>query len=519
MDLEKYRKIFIQESGKYLDELDTVLIQVEKDILNQQLWGQIHGKIHSIKGMAKALSIDKISELSHSMEAWCKQFQGGHTKPTDYAVQLLIDGAALLKKLVAGKPDVISPENLEWWNRLIAKFAKSPDELVNDLTPEARPVSSPEKIDRIRVDYSLIEELLARSQEIILLEKSLPPLSHDQISAGLRTWIDRYMSMLRGLHFQLARLRLIPVDDFVHLFGKTVRDLAKTYNRDVRLEVVGGELQVDIGLMDRLREPFMHLLRNAIAHGIESPDERAKAGKNREGKIVLEADRLGDSLVLKVSDDGRGIDRAAITKYLKDNRSISDEEISLMSDEEVLNTILRVDFSSAQETTQLAGRGIGMNVIARAIGYLSGSMTIRSEISKGTQFTIKLPLSLSIVYAIVFKLGGYALSVPTSHVESIERPGAILPEERESFYDLKSFLKIDTKGKMPSHILKLRQPAKLEKSDSRSGHVRVAVDSIVGNIPLMVMPLGELLAKANTFAGVGVMENGDISILLAMEKL
>lgn len=160
-----------------------------------------------------------------------------------------------------------------------------------------------------------------------------------------------------------------------------------------------------------------------------------------------------------------------------------------------------------------------MNVIARAIGYLSGSMTIRSEISKGTQFTIKLPLSLSIVYAIVFKLGGYTLSVPTSHVESIERPGAILPEERESFYDLKSFLKIDTKGKIPSHILKLRQPAKLEVSNSHAGPVRFAVDSIVGNMPLMVMPLGEILAKADAFAGVGVMENGDISILLDMEKL
>lgn len=129
---------------------------------------------------------------------------------------------------------------------------------------------------------------------------------------------------------------------------------------------------MDIGLLDRLREPFMHLLRNSIAHGIEPPDERIKRGKNQEGKIVLEADKRGDSLVLKVSDDGRGIDRTAITKYLKNKKSMSDEEISRMPDDEFFNTILSVDFSSAHGTTQLAGRGIGMDVIARAIGYLNG---------------------------------------------------------------------------------------------------------------------------------------------------
>ena len=519
MDLEKYKKIFIQESGKYLDDLDMTLIQVEKDLSNQHLWGEIHGKIHSIKGMARALSLDKVSDLCPSMEAWCKQFQGGEITPSDDAVQLLMEGADLLKGLVSGEGEITSPDDLKQWNRITATLAKNPDELVDDVRPEVRLVSAPSEIDRIRVDYSLIEELLARSQEIILLEKSLPPLSQSQISAGLRSWIDRYMSMLRGLHFQLARLRLMPVSDFVHLFEKTVRDLAKNYNKEVEFEIVEGELQVDIGLMDRLREPFMHLLRNAIAHGIEPPDERERGGKHREGKIIFEAERNVDTLVLKVSDDGRGIDRTAIIKHLKEKRSLPDEEISRMSDEEILNTILSTDFSSAHETTQLAGRGIGMNVISSAIEYLGGAMTIHSEPSKGTQFVINLPLSLSIVYAIVFKLGKHTLSVPTSSVESIEKGGEDFPEEKDLFYDLAGSLKIDTDGERPSHILKLKRPVRMEGPDSTGGPVRFAVDAIIGNMPIMVMPLGELLAKTGSFAGVGLMESGDISILLDMEKL
>ncbi len=519
MDLEKYKKIFAQEASKYLDELDIALIRVEKDFSDLQMWGEIHGKIHSIKGMAKALSMERIAGLCHSMEEWCKQFQGGDIKPSDEAVQLLIDGTDLLKGLVAGKDDVSSPENLKEWERITARLVNSPDELVKQVTPEVRLVSSPSKIDRIRVDYSLIEELLARSQEIMLIENRLPPLSQDQISTGLRSWIDNYMSMLKGLHFQLARLRLMPVNDFGSLFEKTIRDLGKTYNRDVGFEVVGGEIQVDIGLLDRLREPFMHLLRNSIAHGIEPPDERIKRGKNQEGKIVLEADRIGNSLILKVSDDGGGIERSAITKYLKDKRSMTDEEISRMPEDEFFNSILNVDFSSASGTTQLAGRGIGMDVVARAIGYLNGSMSIHSEPLKGTQFVMRLPLSLSIVYAIVCKLGEYTLSIPTSNVVSIERTEATSSEQSGTFCDLGDRLGIDAHTTKPTHILKVRQVPNINGETARKTPVRFAVDSIIGNMPLMVMPLGELLARAGFFAGAGIMENGGISILLDMDKI
>lgn len=517
MDIDKYKKIFIQESGNYLHELDTSLIRVEKDLLNRNLWSDIHGKIHSIKGMARALSLDAVSGLCHSMEAWCKAFQQGAITPNADAVQVLMDGAELLKGLAAATADGAAHEAGPQIERISALLTQRPDELARETQADTHPVSSPSTIERIRVEYALIEELLARSQEIILLEKTLPPLSQQQISSGLRSWIDHYMAMLRGLHFQLARLRLMPVQDFTSLFDKTVRDLARKYDREVRLEVAGGELQVDIGLMERLREPFMHLLRNAIAHGIESPDERERAGKNREGKIVLEADKHGDSLALRVSDDGRGIDQTSIERYLRGTMGMSDQEISCMPREEFLHTILRVDYSSADETTQLAGRGIGMDVIARAIEYLSGSMTIHSEPSKGTQFVISLPLSLSIVYAIVFRIGPYTLSVPTSHVASIER--AASSEQGGHFYDMGDRLGIDPHTRKPTHILKLRQPSEIDHSPPTETPSRFAVDAVIGNMPLMVMPTGELLARTGSFVGVGIMENGDLSILLDMEKL
>jgi len=508
MELDKYQKIFIQESNKYLDELNTVLIQVEKDLQNRRLWGEIHGKIHSMKGMARALSMMDLGSFCHAMETWCQWFQEGAKTPNERIVQLFFDGTELLKSFVAGKGEISEPRDLESLRSITEDLAKDPEELGNQADPESRPTVAPVKINRIRVDYGLIESLLARTQEIMLLEKTLPPLTQDQISAGLGSWINHYISMLKGLYFQLAQLRLMPVQDFGDLFVKSIRDLAKSYNRDVKIEIEGGEIEVDIGLMDRLREPFMHLLRNAVAHGIEPSDEREKAGKAGTGKIVLKAERHGDQLILTVSDDGRGLNREAISAYLKEKMGISHEEMHALSNEKLLNIICRPDFSSADEATQLAGRGIGMNVIAQAIEYLGGTMKIHSEPSKGTRFILSLPLSLSIIYAVLFRLGKYTLAIPTSHVHAIENVNSDNNVSR--FCDLRGLLGMEDETKVNGHLIRLRQSAVSHISSPEEGGLAIAADAIVGNMPLMAIPLGELLAKTGIFAGVGIMENGDI---------
>ena len=519
MELEKYRKIFIQESSRYLEDLDAILLKVEKNLQDQALWSEIHGKIHSVKGMARALSMMELSTFCHAMESWCKLFQEGAKKPNEAVVQLFFDGIDLLKSFVAGKGEISEPRDLERLKGLSENLAKDPEEFVARAEPEVRPAAAPGKIDRIRVDSALIESLLARSQEIMLLEKTLPPLTQDQITAGFKNWVNHYISMLKGLYFQLAQLRLMPVQDFGELFKKAIRDLAKSYDREVILEIAGGEIEVDIGLMDRLREPFMHLLRNAVAHGIEPPEERVKAGKLREGKIVLEADRQGDQLILTVRDDGRGLDRKAIRVYLGDKMGMSHEEMASLGEEQFLDFICRPDFSSAKETNQLAGRGIGMNVIAQSIGYLGGTMKIHSEPSKGTQFVISLPLSLSIIYAVLFRLGKYVLAIPTSHVEGIEKVDLKSFDETGPLCDLRRLLRIDPDKTGKGHLIRMRQPVNPSVPPPNQKGLGIVADAIVGNMPLMAIPLGELLAKTGLFAGVGIMENGDISLILDLEKI
>lgn len=523
MDLKKYQKIFTQESEKYLKELDDLLIRVEKDLLNCDLWSEIHGKIHSIKGMASGLSLDEIARLCHNMEDWCKQFQEGGIEASPSAVQLLFHGGELLNLLVARMGDISSFEDSRRYNTLVSLFQKGSEAFATQSLSEKLlstfPDSSTGVIDYVRVKYSLIEELLGLSQEILLLEKTLPPLSHEQISGGLKNWIDDYTSMLRGLHFRLAQLRLMAVGDFADLYIKTIRNLAKENDKQVKFEVIGGEVQADITLLERLREPLIHIFRNSIAHGIEPSDERIKMGKNAEGKIILEATRERDSLFIKISDDGRGINRPAIIKYLKNKKAMADEQVSGMSQEEFFDSILNPDFSSATETTDMAGRGIGMHVVAQAIEYLGGTMTIRSEPSRGTELMIKLPVTLSVMHAVIFRVGEYTLSIPTSSVTSIDRKKHIPPYKSGSFYDLRVIFGLKKSLGKSLNLLELQRPGRKYSQNEEEGEMIMIVDSIIGNRPIMVMPVGELLGKTKIFAGVGIMENGDISILLDIETL
>lgn len=522
MDLAKYKNIFAQESKKYLEDLGPLLISVEKDRVNHGLWEQIHGKIHSIKGMARALSMENISSLCHLMEDWCKQFQQGACTAGKDDVQSLFEGVDILSVLVGSWGEDVSPEQKKQREDLVARFQKEPSQDRIEV-PEGNEnivVHSPKGIDHVRVTYSVIEELLGRSQEIIQLEKSLPRLAGGQIPSGLRNWVDHCNAMLKELYLRLALLRLAPVGDFAGLFDKTVRDLARKHRKEARMETVGGELLVDIALMNQLREPFMHLMRNFIAHGIEDPEERSKAGKDPEGRILLKAERKENKLLLKIEDDGRGIDQAAIRRFLKEKRSMKDSDLSGLSENELLQSIFLPGFSTAEEATTLAGRGIGMDVVVRTIQNLGGSIEVSSTPFKGTQFVMQFPLFLSVIDAFIFTLGPYTLSIPTTRIERIESataPGST--EKRGSLEPLKDFLCIGQATGKPSHIVRLKSPEDETASNSDSAGMRFAVDSVIGNTPLMAMPVGELLAKAKIFAGIGVMENGEISMLIDIERL
>lgn len=523
MDLAKYEKIFAQESGKYLKELEDLLMQVEKNLSNLGLWAEIHGKVHSIKGMARALSLNTISDMCHLMEEWCLKFQQGKTMSSPAAVQALFDGSEYLGALISKSGKLDSHKDRQTYDRLISIFQKSPPEDSGTVpAPQApqtpahsQPVIS--GIDYVRIRYSFIEELLGLTQEIQLLAKRYPSFSKDQISSGLKNWIDHYTALMKVLYFQLTQLRLMPVGDFADLFRKTVRNIAKENNKNIEFEIIGGEIQADITLLERLREPLIHIFRNCIAHGIEPPEERLAKGKSADGKITIEARSEKENLYIKIRDDGRGINKSSIMRHLREKRKITDEEIAGMSEEDIFDVILSPDFSSSSGATDLSGRGIGMKVVSQSVDYLGGSLAISSLEDKGTEISIKLPLSLSIIYAIIFSVGKYTLAIPTLNIDSIDRIDLSSIDNPESYYDTRKLMGIAGEKNTCATVLSLRYAS--DEAARGKECVKLIVDNVIGNRPLMVLPVGEIMSRIKLFSGIGIMENGDISILLDVDNL
>lgn len=519
MDRNKYEQIFYQESGRYLQDLEDMLMQVEKDTRNRALWGEIHGKIHSIKGMARALSLEKITNLSHAMEEWCQAFQNGGATADARTIQAIYDGADSLRRLVACKGRLESFEDQHRYGGLMSLFEKDPSgrtEKAVALIPLESSVSKQiqvASIKEVRVHYSLIEELLGLAQELQLLEKSLPPVPRDQSFVGFRSWLDHCTSLMKVIYFRLVHLRLMSVGDFAGLFRKTIRNLAASHGKEVQFVVEGQEIEADITILERLREPLVHILRNCIAHGIETPSERRAAGKPGRGRIFIKAVSERDNLLMCVGDDGRGINRSAIIDFIKRHEGLTEDEIKKRDDVTLYNTILSPDYSSCTQADELAGRGIGMRVVAQAISYLGGTLKINSAPGKGSEFYIRLPLSMSIVQAISFEVDGYTLSIPTHRVAAINRIGNLAADDLAGVIHLGELLKIGNQSNL-LHVISLKSGTEEDVSNRGQAESLIGVDTIVGNRPLMVLPVGELLATTGAYSGVGIMENGEIAMML-----
>jgi len=515
MDLEKYRRIFLQESEKYLHEIGETLTELENDPQDVRRWTELHGKVHSIKGMARAMSLETISRLAHEMEAWCLKFQKGAYVAREASMHLLFDGYAMLKTLVPRFGELDLPDLPAAYHRLLQALALGPEGGERGIGQASRESGAPitDPIDPIRtigVPCSLIEELLGFSQELLLMEKSKPMLAPE--FASVQGWIDHYAAMAKGLYFRLAQLRLMSIEDFVDLYRHTIHHQARSLGKSIRMTVAGGDIKADVALLDRLREPMIHIVRNAIAHGIESPQHRKTVGKPEEGTIRIEAESRREALVLRIADDGAGIRRESIERHLREKRGMRDEQIAGLDEKTFFETILSSDFSTASAADETAGRGIGMNVIAQAVSYLNGTLGITSKPGIGTTFTIELPMSLSVVHAVVFAVGPHILAVPTSSLDSAGYGISGIDVDTSPVLDLRKLFRVGIDMERTPGVLFFRRSA--DSAMSPDAVKAMMVDTILGNKPVMVMRAGQMVSSAGIFSGIGVLESGALAAMM-----
>ena len=374
-----------------------------------------------------------------------------------------------------------------------------------------------ERHRQIRVDLRRLDRLMKQVGELVVAKNRLGVMAAGADDPALAEVSDRISRLVSGMQAEVIASRMTPVGEVFDRFPRLVRDLARELGKRIRFDVEGEEIELDRSILDEIGDPLLHLIRNAADHGIELPEVRVAAGKLPEGRILLAASRERNSVTLRLSDDGRGIDRAAILAKAR-REDLTDAAADLSADDVLLRVIAKPGFSTAEVVSGVSGRGVGVDVAMTRVRQLGGTLEIRSEAGKGTTFLIQVPLTLAIVRALLADAGGERYAVPLAYVaETVEfDPRAVTAlRSREALVvreqviptvhlrDLVGCRAVPSPARRPTVIL--------EVGERRTALV---VDALLGQQDIVVAPFDAPRGMPPYVGGATILADGTPALIL-----
>jgi len=410
------------------------------------------------------------------------------------------------------------------------------DQRIADLGPEARGKGAQDvsqvrsnAVKTVRVDVERLDHLMNLVGELVIGKTRLLQIGTDladnyhlgEISGSLNEVTTQIGQITNELQEEVMRARMLPIEQVFNKFPRLIRDLARTANKQINFVVEGKETEIDRSVLEEIGDPLIHILRNAIDHGVEPPEDREKAGKPPEGNVYLGARHEESHIVVEVSDDGRGIDPQKLKEKAISKGLLTPDMAEKMSDRDAFDLIFLSGFSTAQKITEISGRGVGMDVVKNNIKKINGTVEIDSELGKGTKFTIKLPLTLVIVDALIVVLSKKLYAVPLGMVKEVLRL---------AHGDIKRIDKLETILLRGSVLPLLRlselfgQTTESERGDGEGLHVvvigygenkvGVVVDHLVSKMEIMIKPLGDYMREVDGISGATILGDGKVALVL-----
>lgn len=406
MDTAKYAALFRTESREHLDACSRLLLTWEQAPEKTEPVDELFRSVHTVKGMAATMGYVRVSELAHGLETVLSAVRAKDVAPSADLVQRLIRGVDALERAVGdaasgnGKPGTREGGKAGGVETAAEPAPAGPAVPVTEAT--------------VRVGRDRLDRLVRMSSELVVARTRLAAAAARHGDAALTDASQRIGRLARDLHEETLAVRLVPAAEIFDRFPRLVRDLSKDLDKRVRLETSGGELELDRAVLDAIAEPLVHLLRNAIDHGIESADERRTLGKPAEGRIALRATRDRETVTIRVTDDGRGVDRARVLIKAKRLKvAVPDGEFD---DAALFAVIARPGFSTAEKVSDVSGRGVGVDAVVTAVRRLRGSVALETVEGKGTTWFLRVPATLSVVRALLASAGGERVAIPFDYV-------------------------------------------------------------------------------------------------------
>lgn len=516
---------FVVESREHLSTIEERLLTLEHEPANADAINAIFRGFHTIKGLAGFLEFASIRDLAHEVENLLGLARDNQLAITPAVVDVILEGADYLKSEIDGVEPVIrggTPQPSTPNADLIAKvrsFALKNTQNAPEIAPktgESAAKIDPPKAFSIRVDTTKLDYLMDMVGEMVIAQSLI---RHDLTAASVSQ-----LTRITGEVQRIAMaLRMIPVGQLFARTARLVRDLSRKAGKRVELETSGDDTELDKTIAEGLADPLLHMVRNAVDHGIETPAEREAAGKNPEAKVRLGAYHQGGQIVVEVSDDGRGLNRQKILAKAIRNGLVAEGDH--LSDGEVWNLIFEPGLSTAAEITDVSGRGVGMDVVRKHVQKLRGRIDIQSKAGQGTQFLIRLPLTLAIIDGLVIGVGEQRYILPIYAVREVFRPAA----EALSTVQGNDEMALVRDRLLPIVRLHRKFGVKPRSEDPCEGLLVVTesetkrfcllVDELVGKQEVVIKSLGETLKNVAGIAGGAILGDGKVGLIVDIDGL
>jgi two-component system, chemotaxis family, sensor kinase CheA len=536
LDFAAIIQTFIAECEEHFAKMEEALVGLETNPEDDKLLEAIFRGAHTLKGNSASLGYPKVAGFAHVFEELLQRFRNRTLPVTQQRITLLLRSLDAMRQMVpeaiAGG-DELQPQQIELLNQL----ASGDPEQTTGAHHSPQAVDSPrrptglrqgdttawmERAGTIRVDTQKLDRMVNLAGEIAIaqgrLRQAIEQTGNEKTEALEAQ--DQVERLSLELQENIMKVRMVPVGPTFRQYIRTVRDVAKDHGKSALLTLDGEDVEVDVSVIEHLRDPLTHMIRNAVDHGIEPPETRKARGKDPCGIIALQAFHEGANIVIQVSDDGAGLNRNKIIERAKIIGTVAEPE--KLSDPELFRMIFEPGFSTADSVTDLSGRGVGMDVVRRNIEALRGSVGVDSEGGAGTTITMRLPLTLAIIEGFGVGIGDDTYVLPLHAVsECIEMPAGERSHDRPQgvinlrgeplpYVRLRSWFELTSPRPSRENIVVV------ELDGAKAG---LAVDSLHGARQTVIKSLGDQFRDLPGISGSAIMGNGRVALILDVSAL
>jgi two-component system chemotaxis sensor kinase CheA len=547
---------FLTETGESLDLLDSELVRFEREPSNADMLNAIFRLVHTVKGTCGFLGLPRLAKLAHAAETLMGQYRDGAPVTAD-GVTLILESVDRIKLIMSelerdgveprgSDADLIAaleglaesnrgrdrsalatrPLEPDWREPLRAAEDDSPQAIEDGEATEKNATDSVARSQTVRVNVDTLEHLMTTVSELVLTRNQLLEIVRKDGENALKAPLQRLSNVTAELQDGIMKARLQPISNAWQKLPRLVRELSLDLGKKIELTMRGGETELDRQVLELIKDPLTHMVRNSAGHGIETEAGRRAAGKPTVGRIELSASQQGGYIVIEVADDGQGLDPKKIRDKVVGLGLASQADLNHLSDSEIYRFIFKAGFSTADTVTGVSGRGVGMDVVRNNIEMMGGSVELKSTSPQGTVFVIKIPLTLAIMSTLIVEARGQRFAIPQFSVVQLVRAGPSTEHRIERINETRVLRLLDKLLPLLdlSELLKLgERRAGLPRADAARIVVvmqvgtrvfGVVVDSVFHTEEIVVKPLASLIRDVAMFSGNTILGDGSVIMII-----